>query len=29
MFTDVGFTHIDVKQVDGDLVNNFYIATRD
>ena len=29
MLADAGFTHIDVKQVDGDLVNNFYIATRD
>jgi ubiquinone/menaquinone biosynthesis C-methylase UbiE len=27
MLADAGFTNVEVKQVDGDLFNNFYIAT--
>ena len=28
MLADAGFTNVDVKQIEGDIVNNYYIATR-
>jgi SAM-dependent methyltransferase len=28
MLVEAGFTHIDVLQIEGDLLNNYYIATR-
>jgi SAM-dependent methyltransferase len=28
MLADAGFTHVDVKQIESDLTNNYYIATK-
>lgn len=28
MLADVGFTHVDVKRIESDLFNNYYIATK-
>ena len=29
MFADAGFKHVDVMQVEGDMINNYYIARKD
>ena len=29
MLSDAGFKHVDVKQVEGDIINNYYIARKD
>ena len=29
MFADAGFTNVDVARVEGDVLNNYYIATKD
>ena len=29
MLADAGFKHVDVKQVEGDMINNYYIARKD
>ena len=29
MLADAGFKHVDVKRIEGDIINNYYIARRD
>jgi Zn-dependent membrane protease YugP len=28
MLADAGFTHVELKEVEGDLFNNYYVATK-
>ena len=29
MFADAGFNHVDVQRIEGDIINNYYIARKE